>query len=88
MLESHGENVTGEKLFDECLKDDKILCEKLDVEIERQKTKMAGENARDAGLPATDEMKPVVKGALDHGLLNSRIWTGYNKFDVINMRPT
>ena len=46
----------------------KILCDKWGVEFERRprhKKRMAGENVRDAGLSATDQMKRVVKGALD-----------------------
>jgi len=58
-----------EKLVDECLEDGKILCEKWEIEIERKrprrKTRMAGENARDAGLSATEEKKRVMMGALD-----------------------
>ena len=41
---------------------------KMEVEIEiksRLKTRMAGKNARDAGLSATNKIKRVMKGALD-----------------------
>ena len=46
----------------------KILSDKWGVEFERKprpKKRMAGENVRDAGLSATDQMKGVMKGALD-----------------------
>ena len=45
----------------------KIFCDKWGVEFERRsrrKKRMAGENVRDAGLSATDQMKRVMKGAL------------------------
>ena len=46
----------------------------LNLKESRDAEKMAGENVRDAGLSATDQMKPVMKKALDrlHKEINDR----------------
>ena len=57
-------NDERERIVHECLKNGKILCDKWGVEFEkrlRRKKRMAGENVRDAGLSATDQMKRVMK---------------------------
>ena len=61
-------NDERERVIDECLENGKILCDKWGVEFERRprrKKRTAGGNVRDAGLLATDQMKRVMKGALD-----------------------
>ena len=70
-------NNERERIIDEYLENGKMLCDKWGVEFERRprpKKRMAGENVRDAGLSATDQMKRVMKGALDrlHKEMNDR----------------
>ena len=52
---------------------------------------MAGENARDVGLPATDEMRRVMKGGLDrlHKVVDdrfSRLFDIDSKFGFLLLR--
>ena len=75
-----------ERIVDECLENGKILCDKWSVEFERKprrKKRTAGENIWDAGLSATDQMKCIMKGALDrlHKEMNDRFSRLFD-FDV------
>ena len=59
------------------MENDKILCDKWGIEFERKprrKKRIAGENIRDAGLWATDQIKRVMKEVLDrlHKEINDR----------------
>ena len=70
-------NDERERIVDACLQNEKILCDKWGVEVERRlrrKKELAGENVRDEGLSATDQMKRVMKGALNrlHKEMNNR----------------
>ena len=70
-------NDERERIVYACLQSEKILCNKWGVEVERRlrcKKELAGENVRDEGLPATDQMTRVMKEALDrfHKEMNNR----------------
>jgi hypothetical protein len=66
-----------ESIISESLDQGIALCQEWNVEVERRqrrKKRMAGEQARDAGLTAKEEMNRVMKGTLDrlHREMNER----------------
>ena len=66
-LRNHFNN-ERERIVVEYLENGKMLCDKWGVKFERRprgKKELADENVRDEGLSATDQMKRVMKGALN-----------------------